>query len=361
MTTKEPRQRAVNISERSAIENSLARGLEYLVAAFDANSFYGHKPTARSRILFHNGAGRDDLPMRTKSGLSAGIVFEYSLALEAVLNARDAGAQVPAGCVQNAVSTLYGLGDSTGWRYYPEYPMLPYDADDFAQVLRVLLIAGPNYCNWTVLDPILELVLASTWPNGAVNTWLVRDETERMFYNLLLARGRDGTGQDVEVVANLSLSLLTLADCRGNTEWSEYVGTATGWLARQQHDFGFWRPSWYVGCHYSTYLAARLLSRVGGYGENLARARSWVEDAAPSDVLNSALYLLTMTDMDLAPGAWSTVLITESQREDGGWDTIPFVDTHARVWGSRNVTTAFCVRALLAQSVAAQHTNSHTP
>jgi hypothetical protein len=111
---------------------------------------------------------------------------------------------------------------------------------------------------------------------------------------------------------------------------------------------GFWRASWYVGVYYSTYTVVRLLHALGGYAPSIDRAVRFLAQAQASDPLNQALVALTLAASGHASDQATRGLLAGSQFPDGSWEAIPLLDNHARVWGSRAVTTSFCLKALLA-------------
>jgi hypothetical protein len=162
--------------------------------------------------------------------------------------------------------------------------------------------------------------------------------------------GRDDTGRDVEVVANLMFAALLYERHVGPCALSPYIRRAGDWLAERQQSMGFWRASWYVGVYYSTYTVVRLLHALGGHSQSIDRAARFLAQAQACDPLNQALVALTLAASGHASGQATRDLLASSQFPDGSWEAIPLLDNHARVWGSRTITTSFCLKALLATS-----------
>jgi hypothetical protein len=40
-------------------------------------------------------------------------------------------------------------------------------------------------------------------------------------------------------------------------------------------------------------------------------------------------------------------VLFDSQATDGSWEAVPLLDNHARIWGSRTVSAAFSLKALV--------------
>jgi hypothetical protein len=167
--------------------------------------------------------------------------------------------------------------------------------------------------------------------------------------NKVWGRGRDDTGRDVEVVANLMFAALLYERNVGPGALGPFIRRAADWLVERQQPMGYWRASWYVGVYYSTYTVVRFLHALGGQAQSIDRAARFLSQAPPSDPLNQALVALSLAASGQA-SAQATDLIIGSQFPDGSWEAIPLLDNHARVWGSRTITTSLCLKALLAAS-----------
>lgn len=202
------------------------------------------------------------------------------------------------------------------------------------------------------MDSAFELAALNAWEDGAINTWLMQDPQERETANRLWGRGRDDTGKDAEVVANVLYGALLYDRATNRTTWASSIERGAGWLVEQQHPMGFWRAGWYVGTYYSTYATIRLLSEVEGWDDSIRRALRWATQSTPTDPMNRSFVVLASIKGTGAVLAEDIEFILDGQRDDGSWEAIPLLDNHARVWGSRTVSTAFCLKALLAASTA---------
>ncbi|MEU8540675.1 hypothetical protein AB0C52_11925 [Streptomyces sp. NPDC048717] len=296
----------------------------------------------------------------------AGRTFHVALITDALQDAVDAGHVECRAPVEANAAYLRTVRDGLSWRYFPGFEPLPPDADTLGQVAQVLVRAGEAHPE--DFTEAFALAAANAWENGAVNTFLWEDPARRRqtALNVLWGRGRDDTGRDPEVVANLMSGALLYERRVGPCALGPLIAAAGAWVAGQQEPMGFWRAAWYVGVYYSTYTAVRLLSTLGGYEESTARAARFLAQAPATDPLNRALTVLALRHCGQSPGRHEPgrdhdhdhgfdldldlELIVDSQFPDGSWEAIPLLDNHARVWGSRAVTTGFCLKALLAAS-----------
>jgi hypothetical protein len=279
-----------------------------------------------------------------------GKVFQVAMITDALQDAAETGYGECDPLVEENVSFLLGSKDGRSWRYFPGFEPLPYDADTLGQVTQALIRA--KQARPEVLDDAFALAAANTWDDGSLSTFFSADPDpgRRAELNKVWGRGRDDTGRDVEVVANLVFAALMYERRVGPGVLGPFIRRAGDWLAERQHPMGFWRASWYVGVYYSTYTVVRLLNALGGYAQSIERAARFLAQAQASDPLNQALVALTLAACGHAPDQATRGLLVGSQFPDGSWEAIPLLDNHARVWGSRAITTSFCLKALLAAS-----------
>jgi hypothetical protein len=276
-----------------------------------------------------------------------GSIYHVATITEALLDAAEAGYQGCRALATDNGNWLLSQRDGISWRYFPGFDPLPHDADSLAQVLRVLIRTG-HADNDAVRDAA-AFAARNAWDDGVVNTWLLdAPAAERDAANRVWGRGRDDTGRDAEVVANLAHATVLYNQQIGAMPLSPLVGPATRWLVGRQQPMGFWRASWYVGTCYSTYAAVRHLVAVGGHEPEVAHAARFLAQAPAPDPLNRALAVLALTCAGTTAAADDSRLLIDSQFPDGSWEAVPWLDNHARVWGSRAVTTALCLKALLA-------------
>ncbi|MFI9047324.1 hypothetical protein [Streptomyces sp. NPDC053427] len=274
-----------------------------------------------------------------------GRFFHLAMITEALQDAVAAGHRSCEPLVEENSDRLVAGQDGISWRYFPGFEPLPYDADSLAQIARVLLRS--RRAHPARLTDAFELAAANAWEDGAISTFLTEDPDRRALVNKVWGRGRDDTGRDPEVVANLLYTALLYERQIGPSALTPLISRATNWLAEQQQAMGFWRASWYVGTCYSTYAAVRHLSAVGGYEETIERAVHFLLQAEAPDPLNRALAMLAIAAGGGRTSDNDVDLLLRSQFPDGSWEAIPLLDNHARIWGSRTVTTALCLKALL--------------
>jgi hypothetical protein len=274
--------------------------------------------------------------------------FHIALITEALQDAAEAGHRECRPLVAENAARLRADKDGRSWRYFPGFEPLPHDGDTLGQVAQVLVRAGR--ATTEDFDDAFALAAANSWDDGAVSTFFSEDPDleRRAALNELWGRGRDGSGRDAEVVANLMFGALLYERQVAPCALGPLIGPAVEWLLNQQHPMGFWRAGWYVGVYYSTFTVVRLLHALGGHAGATERAARFVLQAAATDPLNRALSVLTLGHCGHRADPGELALIVNSQFPDGSWEAIPLLDNHARVWGSRAVTTGFCLRALLA-------------
>ena len=279
-----------------------------------------------------------------------GKVFQVAMITDALQDAAENGYGECVPLVEENVRYLLSSKEGRSWRYFPGFSPLPYDADSLGQVTQALVRAGR--AKPAALDGAFELAAANTWDDGSLSTFFSEspDPDRRSALNEVWGRGRDDTGRDVEVVANLMFAALMYERHVGASALGPFIRRAGEWLVGRQQPMGFWRASWYVGVYYSTYTAVRLLHALGEHSQAIDRAARFLAQSQASDPLNQALVALTLAasghDLDHA----TRDQLIASQFPDGSWEAIPLLDNHARVWGSRTITTAFCLKALLTAS-----------
>jgi hypothetical protein len=293
------------------------------------------------------------------------VVQARAAILDALLDARDAGARVPA-CVvaQEVVALLRARHRAVrgGWSYVPTVPELPPDADDLGQVLHPLVRVGGRTLGEACEEGI-RLVLDNSQTVAGFHTWIIdgvgvtpADAAVRAYLPVM-----GGWGVHAEVVANLGDALWTYDPVR----FGEEVRAALAYLVEMQDPDGAWPSMWYEGRFYGTYKTVALLARVVPGHPSLQRARdflcavqrddgSWGEGGA--EPLSTAFGVLALCA--LGGHACSERLergldaLRSLQHPDGTWRGSPWVafDTGSgrETFRSTTVTTAFCVKALVA-------------
>lgn len=339
-----------------SVEDTVSRAIAYIArqhaAAYqDATHVMGEYSTAKFVELV---AERFGMPPEQVERFSRfrceGKVFQVAMITDALQDAAENGYGECGPLVEENVGYLLSTKEGRSWRYFPGFAPLPYDADSLGQVTQALVRAGRAAPE--ALHDAFELAAANTWDDGSLSTFFSEDPDpdRRSALNKVWGRGRDDTGRDVEVVANLMFAALQYERHVGPCALGPLIRRAGDWLVERQQPMGFWRASWYVGVYYSTYTVVRLLHALGGHSESIDRAARFLAQAQASDPLNQALVALTLAAGGRAPDRATTGLLVGSQFPDGSWEAIPFLDNHARVWGSRTITTSFCLKALLAAS-----------
>ncbi|WP_372412315.1 hypothetical protein [Streptomyces luteireticuli] len=338
----------------NTINAAVSRGIAYLVRQHrglypDAAHVMGAYSTATFVELYDAHFGLSAAQMQTFSRLRCeGKTFHIALITDALQDAVEAGHEECRHLVAENAAYLRKSKDGRSWRYFPGFEPLPYDGDSLGQIAQTLARAGQAFPD--DFHDAFALAAANAWGDGSVSTFFCEDpdQRRRTALNKIWGRGRDDTGHDAEVVANLMYGALLYERRVGPCALGPLVDPAVTWLLDQQHPMGFWRASWYVGVYYSTYTAVRLLHALGGHDQATDQAARFLTQARACDPLNRSLTALALTHCGHPSAHQELALIADSQFPDGSWEAIPLLDNHARVWGSRAVTTAFCLKALLA-------------
>ena len=315
------------------------------------------------------------VPRLTADGLRiegrTATLFQRAIVLDALLDAHAAGLPVPRAVLDEeawAILRAKRRDVAGGWSYIADLPELPPDADDLAVVLRVLVRAGRPGLAAACNEP-LDLALGTTGPDGGFPTWVLErdaelDATMRAYIQLT-----QSGGVHADVVANLLSSLVLYGEPRHR----EAVACAAGYLERVQDARGAWASRWYAGPFYGTARAMVALALAAPSSEALDRAGAfllasrlaagdWGDGRAePLATALAVAGLSALTGCRDAPDAEAAVdegaaWLQRAQDADGGWEAGAFISfarsdgATLHTYGSRTVTTAFCLQALLAAS-----------
>jgi hypothetical protein len=287
-----------------------------------------------------------------------------AVAVDALLDARDAGLPVPADVLNSdALSLLRAKHRDVrgGWNYIASVSELPPDADDLGQVLQELVrIGGPALAS-SCEEPI-RMVLDGAHADGGFSTWIIdrrgrsaADDAVRAYLPIM-----GGWGVHAEVVFNLLYGLL-LYD---RERYAEPLARATTFLRTSQDSEGWWPSRWYAGRFYGTFKATMVAAELCPADAALDRTRSLLARArlgdggwgeGQSDPLSTAFALLSLARLGAVPEEAADYL-QWTQGSDGGWAACPWISFPTLdgtvTYGSRTMTTAFCLKALLAIEAA---------
>lgn len=276
-----------------------------------------------------------DIHLGEKAAL-IGNQFGVSLILDALLGAAQQRL-VNLEEVEADITRLAKNMKDNGWRYFPNFDLIPPDADDTAQMVQLL-----SRINRDVSAPV-SLLLSKQNADGSFKTWL-----------------RGASEADVEVTANV-LYAFFLVD---QHKYQDQLLAGAKFLVSTQHRQGWWGSTWYYDKFYGTYVCLRILDKIdsfpaiekgvefliksqnkdGGWGSN----RSTAQDTAFS--------LLSLPrDPAFEPVCRGIEFLVTHQQLDGSWDAHPFFFTFGSkhkfdqpiVYKSKTVTTAYALKALL--------------
>jgi squalene-hopene/tetraprenyl-beta-curcumene cyclase len=309
--------------------------------------------------------------------VQSGDVFQRSLLAEGLCEAgRLAGPDLePA--LAHEVTYLLGRAQSHppgGWSYFPELPELPADADDLAQMIRLLCTSGRRALVPVRCDPAIDALLQSgAHPDGSLETWILpsqprlrRQQRQAQFVELAW-----GSGPDPEVMANLLHALHIYDPAR----FAPTLEHGLDFIETVQGADGSWSSTWYHGPFYGVFVATRALAAARPSSGSLPRAIAFLRESqlpdggwgvdGGSDALSTslALLVLALTPRKLTQAADGGRATRARQWLEGahraeGWTGCPFIQmdmgrasggpVNKVFYSSRTITTAFVLRAALA-------------
>lgn len=219
--------------------------------------------------------------------------------------------------------------ESGVWRYFGKGSLIPADVDDTAYCLMAL---GPAADGRVIEDVLLRNVDEA----GRMRTWLTEPGAARVHRAVI----------DAAVNANV----LTLLRSRG-VEASGLAQFLKAHLAGPESLKGSWYyPSPFFFLQAIAGSAAWLSPESPGCV--VARVRELLQRDPGTDVLNLAMAATALARCGGEPAELAGLRrrIREAQWEDGGWEAVGlFVGVEDCVYwyGSRELTTAFCLEAIL--------------
>jgi squalene-hopene/tetraprenyl-beta-curcumene cyclase len=327
---------------------------------------------AAHRMLFPRAAG-----FSGASEEQVGLVFPRAMIAEALLEAGEAGFSVSARGIAEDVEWLVARKCRHvpgGWRYFPDLPELPPDADDLAVILRLLVRTGHRRTRALCEDP-LRLLLAQQDSSGAFGTWIVdpSDASEAAGVMRRAIAMHWGSSTDVEVIANLLYSLHLYDDSRFRTA----IERGVAYVVTRQRPNGAWESTWYHSEYYGAFVCARLLAAVAPGHDALTRVAAMLQASQAGDggwgrpaslPTDTALGVLTLAGLaerlpTMAPALDRAVaFLLARQAPEGQWPADDFIrmDTSRATpapaseprrilsYGSKTVTSALCLQALSA-------------
>jgi hypothetical protein len=293
------------------------------------------------------------------------LLSNRAVILDSLLDANEAGLAVPRRVLADEVMAILKSKHPFvrgGWNYIQGVPELPPDADDLGQVLQELVRFGGRDLA-SICEDSLRLLLDSSEESGGFCTWILDPNGNSIHHARIKAylNVMGGWGVHPEVVANLLYGLLLYDPER----YRAALHKGTEYLERAQNADGSWSSKWYRGAFYGTWRALSVLRPISpaspalnGAGDFLLSSQ-WAEGGwgeRNPEPLSTALALLALCVSDTQHAEHSIErgrkFLGATQGVDGSWDScewiaFPTIDGEV-VYGSRSVTTAFCIKALAA-------------
>ena len=313
-----------------------------------------------------------ELGFTTTGELQRGDIFQRSVVLESVLDARDRFGFDADDYVASEIDYLVNAREREGiggWSYFAGIWDLAPDADDLAQMIQLFTRLGRKSDVAEYCAPALRCLLEdNARPDGSFETFIVpaRDHTDRERAQAHANAVAWGRGGDPDVVANVLYAL-------ARYDPQVYAGTiAAGvrYVIAQQRD-GSWESTWYHDRYYGTYVALRLLDVVGAGRESRDEAARFLRTSrnpdggwgsgGTSNELQTALALLALSYTGPSEGGDTLIAGGTAYLADRALGPDAFAATHyirmdygrarnlpdrVMYYGSRTMTAAFVLRAL---------------
>jgi hypothetical protein len=318
--------------------------------------------TAYAETAHHLRFPRGDRQRRAYETHPATLSFR-AVALDALLDARDAGLEVPFAVIaREALALLKAKHEAArgGWSYLSDVPELPPDADDLGQVVQALVrIGGASLASGA--DEPIRLALDSADGTGGFPTWILEPRLRRPIDVEMLSylEVMGGGGIHPEVVANLLAGLIHY----DRERYRIPLERGADYLESVQGADGSWTSKWYRGPFYGTYRAAVVLSQLRPTAMALQGARVFLRSSQTTtkawgggrgEPLSTSFALLALAaigdarDADLLAGG-EEALVGACRRGFAPvpWIEFPTLDGTVR-HGSATMTAAWALKALLA-------------
>ncbi len=229
-----------------------------------------------------------------------------------------------------------------GWSYFPGLPELPPDLDSLAAATTLFARIAPQHLE--LCQQPIRAALDLRQPDGTIPTFLIssRDDPGRRSAMLRGVQHYWGNTPDADALACFYRALLWL-------DREQYAPLAPlEWLASCQQPDGSWRVPWYAGPIYGTRLCHGLFEAIDPSHPAAVAALKFLGRVAPD-----------ATPMDIAISEAPKDGLAALQEADGSWPPSPWIQmpmgrpsgrvTRTLTWQSRTVTTAFCLRSLMAR------------
>lgn len=325
------------MGSRLSRQEACARARDFL-AAQAAQGF----PEACHRMTFPRAAGftgaQED---------QAGDIFSRAILGALLLDAAEASGGDPglAALAREQADHVAAqrLADCAGgWSYFPGLPELPPDLDSLAAAITLFARVAPQHL--ALCEQPIRVALEQRAPDGTIPTFLLSplDDPVR---GCAMQRGVQhywGNTPDADALACFYRALLWL-------DRERYAPLAPlEWLAARQEPDGSWLVPWYAGTTYGTRLCASLFQEIDPQHPAAMAAMASLARVAPD-----------AAPMDIAVSEAPKDALVELQQADGSWPPSPWIQmpmgratgrvTRTLRWQSRTVTTAFCLRALIAR------------
>lgn len=247
-----------------------------------------------------------------------------------------------------------------GWSYLPMAKENATDADDLGQILQLLLNSNNKdlaikYCS----KPINILLTDNQLKNGGIKTWIIPklNQTKTEKIQLHFNKTKWGSGPNPDVVANFLYGLYLLDKDR----YAKQIIRSSKYLAKEQHNDGYWLSRWYYREYYGTYVCIRILfTNKDLFKASLKKAIAYILSTQNSDggwganfisnPLDTAFSLLSLSlygkaSVEVVRNAISYLI--SIQNENGGWDPVNFIKPrYIEPYKSSIITTAFVLKAI---------------
>jgi hypothetical protein len=308
-----------------------------------------------------------------------GDVAVRALCVEAYADAIESGATELRPIVDSETEYLLSRRspEGSGWKYFPELDELPPDFDSLGLVVTAMNRGGASQAFSSLAGDALDRIATHLLSDGAIETWIVdgRSDDEKELRRADYASRYLPCGPDAAVVGTILYGLSLHAPER----FAPIIERGAEFLIGEQQN-GAWASERYASPFYPSFVCARFLASARR-AEPVARCRDrllaeqrkdggWGVPGGPSDVLSTSLAVLAMSLSPSAAGAAAACrarkFLERSDTKTWGDSDFAVAGTRcarspvpqAESFGSRTVTAAFVLRALLCAANITQSLSS---
>jgi len=234
-----------------------------------------------------------------------GKTFQLAIINNALMDADSLGFQIDKSGVKEDIRYIlnHKYRDARGgWKYFPNLPEIPPDADDLAEILQVLFKFKLDNIS-EICDEAISIVFDQNYnSNGSFETWIMDSTSSDLSHKLMLQAidTKWGKGPDIEVIANLLYALYIYNPDR----YKNVIQRGVKFITKNIKKAGYWSATWYCGKFYGTFVCSRIISAINPKLKILNKVHKFLRNSEKksggwgsrkSNPTDTALVLLILT------------------------------------------------------------------